>query len=173
MYCRLLDEAVQTLRDGPLPEPVPDPVLELGFDAYIPSDYVEDAMHKIELYQQIAALRTEAQAADLLDEMIDRFGDPPEALNNLMTVAKIKNLARAMGARAVIQKSDWVEISFTEKPDVNVQGLMSLQVKAPSRVKIMAGPPQKVCVRQAASSAEAFGNWLLSVFQALDPAAVP
>lgn len=173
MYCRLLDEAVRTLRDGPLPEPVPDPVIELEFDAYIPSDYVDDAMHKIELYQQIAALRTEGQAADLLDEMIDRFGDPPVELSNLMTVAKIKNLARTMGVRAVIQKSDWVEISFSDNPDVNVQGLMSLRTKAPSRVKIVAGPPQKVCVRQASPSAEAFGNWLLSVFHALDPATTP
>lgn len=53
-------------------------------------------MHKIELYQQIAAIRTDEQATDLLDEIIDRFGDPPPALNNLILVAQIKILARKM-----------------------------------------------------------------------------
>lgn len=173
MYCRLLDEAVRTLKDGPQVEPLPDPVIELKLDAYIPNDYVEDAMHKIELYQQIAAIQTEAQASDLIDEMIDRFGDPPEALNNLMIVAKIKNVARAMGVKSVIQRADWVEISFTDKPDVNVQGLMDLRTHAPNQVKIIAGPPQMLCVKKASGAGESFGNWLLSVFQKVGPSLAP
>ena len=169
MYCRLLDEAVRELRDGTQAESLPDPVIELKLDAYIPSDYVEDAMHKIELYQQIAALRTEEQASDLMDEMIDRFGDPPEALNNLMIVAKIKNVARAMGVKSVIQRTDWIEIGFTDKPDINMQGLMDLRTQAPNRLKMIAGPPQMLCVKKNPASGESFGSWLLSVFQKIGP----
>ncbi|MBP2665303.1 MAG: mfd [Firmicutes bacterium] len=173
MYCRLLDEAVRTLKEGPQSEPLPDPVIELKIDAYIPNDYVEDAMHKIELYQQIAAIRTEEQATDLMDEMIDRFGDPPEALNNLMIVAKIKNLARSMGVKSVIQRGDWVELSFTDKPDVNVQGLMELRTQAPNRIRMIAGPPQVLSVRKNPGSGETFGSWLLSVFQKVAPTPAP
>lgn len=172
MYCRLLDEAVSLLRDGSAPEPTPDPVIEIGFDAYIPSEYVEDAMHKIELYQQIASIRSEAQGVELLDEIIDRFGDPPEPFNNLIAVAKVKSIARTLGVKAVLEKNGWLEISFTDKPNVNVQGVMSLKAKSPSKVKILAGPPQKISLRQPAGS-ENLANWLLSSFHALTPEASP
>ena len=173
MYCRLLEEEIRTLKDGPQAEPMPEPVIELLLDAYIPNDYVEDAMHKIELYQQIAALRSEEQVADLLDAVIDRFGDPPEALNNLMTVARIKNLARAMGVKSIIQTGDWVTVNFTEKPDVNVQGLFELRSRLPGRIKVLAGPPQTISVKKAAAGKEAFAAWLLSVFQAIAPPPAP
>lgn len=173
MYCRLLDEAVHELREGVQAELPPDPVIELKLDAYIPNDYVEDAMHKIELYQQIAAIRTDEQATDLLDEIIDRFGDPPPALNNLILVAQIKILARKMGVKSVIQKGDWVEICFTDTPNANVTGLMSLRSQAPSRVKITAGPPQMISVKKATAAGAAFGSWLLAVFRQIDPTASP
>ena len=173
MYCRLLDEAVHELREGVQAELPPDPVIELKLDAYIPNDYVEDAMHKIELYQQIAAIRTDEQATDLLDEIIDRFGDPPPALSNLILVAQIKNLARKMGVKSVIQKGDWVEICFTDTPDVNVTGLMSLRTQAPSRVKIAAGPPQMISVKKTSPAGETFGSWLLAVFRQIGPTASP
>ena len=172
MYCRMLDEAVRTLRDGSVPEPAPDPVIEISFDAYIPSEYVEDAMHKIELYQQIAAIRSEEQAAELMDEIIDRFGDPPVPFNNLMTVAKVKSLARAMGVKAMLQKNGWLEISFTDKPNVNVQGAMNLKTKSPAKVRMVAGPPQKISIRQPADDAK-LADWLLSMFHILAPERLP
>jgi transcription-repair coupling factor (superfamily II helicase) len=173
MYCRLLEEAIRTLRDGPQSEPRPDPVIELQIDAFIPNDYVEDAMHKIELYQQIAAIRTEAQVSDLLDAMIDRFGDPPEALNNLMSVAKIRNIGRVMGVKSIIEKDDWLEISFTDQPDVNVQGLMDLRARIPGRLKVVAGPPQMIWAKKPADRRESLGSWLLSLFQAIEPTSAP
>ena len=173
MYCRLLDEAVRELRDGSPVEVQPDPVIELKIDAYIPNDYVEDAMHKIELYQQIASLRTEEQVSELLDEMIDRFGDPPAALNNLMLVAKIKIAAKTMGAKSVIQKGDWIEICFTDKPDVNVQGLMELKGQAPNQIKMTAGPPQKISVRKNAATKDSWGNWLAAILRKLAPSPDP
>ena len=161
------------LREGVQAELPPDPVIELKLDAYIPNDYVEDAMHKIELYQQIAAIRTDEQATDLLDEIIDRFGDPPPALNNLILVAQIKILARKMGVKSVIQKGDWVEICFTDTPNANVTGLMSLRSQTPSRVKITAGPPQMISVKKATSAGATFGSWLLAVFRQIDPTESP
>ena len=78
-----------------------------------------------------------------------------------------------MGAKSVIQKGDWVEICFTDTPDVNVTGLMSLRSQAPSRVKITAGPPQMISVKKATPAGESFGNWLLAVFRQIDPAVSP
>ena len=55
-------------------------------------------MHKIEIYQRIAAIRNNESLGRLLDELIDRFGDPPQPVQNLLTVAKIRNVAREVGA---------------------------------------------------------------------------
>ena len=105
--------------------------------------------------------------------MIDRFGDPPEALNNLMIVARIKNFARTMGVKSIIQTGDWVTISFTDRPDVNVQGLFELRSRLPNRIKVLAGPPQTISAKKSATGKENFGVWLLSVFQAIAPTASP
>lgn len=173
MYCRLLDEAIRTIKDGPLSEPRPDPVIELPIDAYIPNDYVEDAMHKIELYQQIASVRTEEQVSDLIDAIIDRFGEPPEPLNNLMTVARIRNLGRLMGVKSIMERGDWIEISFSDQPDVNVAGLMEFKAKHPARIRILAGPPQMISLKKGAEAKAAPAAWLLAMFLILAHQAAP
>jgi transcription-repair coupling factor (superfamily II helicase) len=89
MYCRLLEEAVQKLKSGKIVEVTPEPVLEFNIDAYISGDYISDAMHKMEIYQRIAASRDEQHVADLLDELIDRFGEPPNCVLNLLERLKI------------------------------------------------------------------------------------
>lgn len=172
MYCRLLEEAVRELKEGPLSEPAPEPVLELAIDAYIPGEYVEDAMHKIELYSQVAAIRSEEQASEFLDEIIDRFGEPPEPLKNLLLVARIKNMARRMGARSVIQKGDLVEITFSEQPVVNLEALMELRSKNPNRIQIIPGPPQALRMKQGPQK-QPLPDWLLAMLKRMLPEATP
>ncbi|WP_040292927.1 transcription-repair coupling factor [Acetonema longum] len=142
MYCRLLDEAVQELRsDAPVEIP-PEPVLELKTEAYLSGDYIQDAMHKIEIYQRIAAVRSEEHIKDLLDELIDRFGDPPATVLNLITVARVKNWARQLGIRSLVERADSLEITFGDKPKVDVTAVMALRTRYPGRVLIIPGPPE-------------------------------
>ena len=61
-------------------------------------------MHKIEIYQRIAAVRTEQHIAALLDELIDRFGEPTESVLRLLKVARIKNYLRNLGVKSVVEK---------------------------------------------------------------------
>ncbi len=103
MYCKLLEEAVDKLQNGEreVPEVQPDPIIDLQVEAYIDGDYVSDAMHKIEIYQRIAAIRTNEEIHNLLDELIDRFGEPTPAVMNLLAVARIKNYARTLKIRTI------------------------------------------------------------------------
>ncbi|HMM22210.1 MAG TPA: transcription-repair coupling factor [Selenomonadales bacterium] len=149
MYCNLLDEAVQELRHGHAVEPPPEPVLEFNVDAYLDGDYIGDAMHKIEIYQRIAAIRTEENVREMLDELIDRFGEPTQPVLNLLAVARIKNFARSLGARSVIERPGMVEITFGENPNVEVQRLLALKEKYSSRVSIYPGPPEAIRLRTA------------------------
>ena len=102
MYCKLLEEAVERLQSGKAPEEAPsEPVIDLQTEAYIDGGFITDAMHKIEIYQRIAAVRSNEELRSLLDELIDRFGDPTKPVMHLLEVARIKNYARELGIRAI------------------------------------------------------------------------
>ncbi|WP_425061299.1 transcription-repair coupling factor [Sporomusa carbonis] len=142
MYCRLLDEAVEELKTGKPVELPPEPAIELNIDAYIPGDYISDAMHKIEIYQRIAAVRKEEHLTELIDELIDRFGDPPLPVTNLLAVARIKNLARQLGVRSIAERGSRIEIAFGDLPNVAEGGLMNAKAAFPGKLSFIPGPPE-------------------------------
>lgn len=166
MYCRLLEEAIQELQTGVIVEAPPEPVLELQIDAYLSGDYIFDAMHKIEIYQRIAAVRKEEHIRELFDEMVDRFGDPPDPVANLIEVARLKNLIRQLGVKSLVEKKDRVEIVFGEKPNVNVVQVMALRDKYPNRITIYPGPPEAIFIRTARLN-EPVVTWLIKVLSPL------
>ncbi len=128
MYCRLLEEAVEALKGGqPIQEEPPDPVIDLRAEAYIDGGYIGDAMHKIELYQRIAAIRKNEEIRDLLDELIDRFGEPTGSVMNLLAVARIKNYARKIGVKSIVEKPSMLEIVLQEQPSFDVKGMVKLE----------------------------------------------
>ena len=147
MYCRLLEEAVQELRTGKHVELPVEPILEFNVEAYLSGDYIGDAMHKIEIYQRIAAIRNEEHVSQLLDELIDRFGDPPKPVLSLLTVARIKNLARNLGIRSVIQQLRGIEIVFGDQPNVNINGILELKNQFGSNITMIPGPPEIIKLR--------------------------
>ena len=104
MYCRLLDEAVHALETGKPVEEKEEPVIEIAVEAYLDGEYIDDAMHKIEIYQRIAAVRNEDHISSLLDELIDRFGEPTVPVLRLLDVARIKNYARNLGIKSIVEK---------------------------------------------------------------------
>ena len=127
MYCQLLEEAVDALQHKKPVEVKPEPVISLSVEAYIDGGYVSDAMHKIEIYQSIAAIRNGKQIRDLLDELIDRFGEPSKCVMNLLSIARIKNYARTLGIRNVQEKQDVLEILWDEQNPPQEERLGELQ----------------------------------------------
>jgi transcription-repair coupling factor (superfamily II helicase) len=164
MYCRLLDEAVQQLKTGQTLEAPVEPVLEFNVDAYISGDYISDAMHKIEIYQRIAACRNEKHISDLVDELIDRFGEPPSCVLNLLEVVKIKNFSRTIGIRSVIQQPNYIEVAFIDKPNVKPEQIMALKEAFPARVMIY---PEGIRLKTVQISNDKLLNWLAKVFTTL------
>lgn len=169
MYCRLLEEAVQQLKTGQKVEVPAEPVLEFNIDAYISGDYITDAMHKIEIYQRIAASRNQQHIADLLDELIDRFGEPPTCVLNLLEVVKIKNLARTIGIRSVIQHPNYIEVMFTDRPNVEPAQIMALKETFPARVNVS---PDGIRLKTLQIANHSLLSWLVKVFSTLHPSAI-
>lgn len=127
MYCRLLEEAVETLQTGKPPKEIIEPTIELKEDAYLDGEYINDATNKIEVYQRIAAIRSEEHANQLEEELIDRFGALTEPVAKLMKVARLKNYARNLGIKSIVEKPTFVEFTFIEKPNFKPENMLLLK----------------------------------------------
>ncbi|WP_310551930.1 transcription-repair coupling factor [Paenibacillus glufosinatiresistens] len=89
-------------------------VIDLSIDAYLPSEYIYDSVQKIEIYKKVAAVSTFEEAAELEDELLDRFGELPEAVVNLLSVARLKIYGRVYGLETISRRGDEVSLSFFE-----------------------------------------------------------
>jgi transcription-repair coupling factor (superfamily II helicase) len=100
LYMQMLDEAVQSMGDGAgeLPEPVR---LDVNVDAYVPVDYIPYEQAKVEVHRRIAGARDVAELEELRAELADRFGDPPEPLENLIALQQARIKLGEAGARVV------------------------------------------------------------------------
>lgn len=137
MYCQMLEEAINTLRGGKPAEVQPDPVLSLSVEAYIDGGYIDDAMHKIEIYQRIASLRRLDQIDYLLDELIDRFGEPTAPVMELLEVARVKIMARDLSIKNIMQKEDRLEIIFLPDPKCAGENIVALVNEFGYRAKLL------------------------------------
>ncbi len=113
LYCRLLEESIKELRGEAVVAP-PEPVLDLQADAFISDDFVEDPGQKVELYQKIIALDSLEACDDLEEEIQDRFGDLPQAVRNLLQIARIKVFSRFLGISHITARKNKFEIRFLE-----------------------------------------------------------
>ncbi len=111
MYLKLLDEAVLEER-GEAPRE-PDCTADLNITANVDRDYVSRGEERMDLYRRMAAIRNQADADDLLDEIIDRYGDPPKGVLNLIDVALLRANARTVGIRDIKQKASDVLFTLT------------------------------------------------------------
>ncbi|NMB46963.1 MAG: transcription-repair coupling factor [Firmicutes bacterium] len=105
LYCRLLEESINELK-GESKQEQPEPVLDLDFDAYLPDTYVTDPAQKVELYRRIATIGSRDESSELLDEIIDRFGEAPPQTCALLGIAGIKALAGQVGISSMRRRGD-------------------------------------------------------------------
>ncbi len=110
MYLKLLEEAVLEER-GEKPPIQTECAADLAVSAHIPDRYVPSPEQRMDLYRRIAKIRTEEDADDVVDELIDRFGDPPRPVNNLISVALLRGKAAQCGISKISQKG--MALNFT------------------------------------------------------------
>ena len=137
MYCRLLDEAMQQIKTGKPVEIIPEPLIEIPVEAYLDGGYIGDAMHKIEIYQKIAAVRDNDQLEAVFGELTDRFGEPPMQVLNLLDVAKVRNYARQIGIEKIVQTPMFLEIYFRDTPNIRPEGMLAVSQELKSALKVL------------------------------------
>lgn len=119
LYLSYLETAIKKLKGEEVRE-INDTSMELNIEAFIPKDYVEDEHQRLELYKKISLIENDEDYHDLMDEVIDRYGDAPESLNNLMDISYIKQQANSMGVTSIRGDSKSIRINFDTKsqPDI-------------------------------------------------------
>ncbi len=104
LYCRMLSEAVHSLKDGDRPHETFTTTVDLDVDAHIPPSYIPDESQRLDIYRRIAALSSEEEKEDLIDELIDRYGELPKSAEPLFEVASLKILAHEADITLIEQK---------------------------------------------------------------------
>lgn len=107
-YCKLLDEVMKEMQGIEVEEEKELQIDLPFFSSYIPEEYIENSAQKIEIYQDIALCKTEEDIQNVTDEIIDRYGVMPEEVENLLEIARIKNLAKAANVLKIMQKRDGI-----------------------------------------------------------------
>lgn len=140
MYCQLLEEAAAELKGQPVVREV-QPSVELTVDAYISDQYIHDARQKIEAYKRIITIKNKQDAADVAEELEDRYGTLPQPVQNLLALARIKGLAAEAGLLAISQTKDRVTFKFPSEKSIPHEALAALQRKYRGRISL--GPPRQ------------------------------
>ena len=104
MYCKLLDEVIKEMQGIEVQEEI-DVQIDLNISCYIPDEYISDSSQKIEVYQDIALCRTEKDITNVIDELIDRYGNMPKELENLLEIARIKEMCRQFNILKISKKN--------------------------------------------------------------------
>lgn len=105
MYLKLLNEAIAEERGDPV-QASAECVVDVQINAHIPEQYMENQSQRLSIYRKIAAVQTQEEQMDLLDELIDRYGDPPKEIIGLITVSLLRNRAARLGISEVTQRSE-------------------------------------------------------------------
>ena len=120
LYCKMLNEAVKHLK-GELEEEPYTTTVDLNVDAFIPASYIPNEYQKLDIYKRIASIENEEEMDDMLEELIDRFGDVPKKVQQLLHIALLKALAHQAYVISVEQKGDVIKFIMYEKAKVKVE----------------------------------------------------
>ena len=132
-YCKLLDEVIKEMQGIEVVEEQ-DVQIDLAVSSYIPDNFIENSSQKIEIYQNIALCRTEEELQNVIDEVIDRYGRLPKELENLIDIARIKQLARKANILKIAQRENGIVFYFV-KEKIKPEMLNTLITKYPMLVK--------------------------------------
>ena len=124
LYVKMLGQAIARAKGEPVQRDKSECLVDLRVDAYIPEKYIADGPGRIEAYKRIAAIQIPEDAADVLDELIDRYGDPPPSVSDLVNVSLVRVQASAVGVTEVTQKKDTLVLQLESLDVPMIRGLL-------------------------------------------------
>ena len=114
MYIRLLTEAIAEEKGEPVKKAA-DCAVDIQIDAHIPENYIESLAQRLDIYKKIAAVQNEEDKMEMIDELIDRYGDPPKSVEGLINASLLRNTAASLGITEIQQRKENM-IFYIERP---------------------------------------------------------
>ena len=119
LYCKMLSEAVKEAKGIHTMEDF-ETTIDLNMDAFIPDTYISNEFQKLDIYKRIAGIESQQEYDDMLEELIDRFGEPPKAVLNLLAIARLKALAHQGYITEIKQMQREIRITLYENAHLNL-----------------------------------------------------
>ncbi|MCQ5144922.1 transcription-repair coupling factor [Enterocloster bolteae] len=139
LYCKMLNQAVLALKGETLEEDSYDTVVECDIDAYIPGRYIKNEYQKLDIYKRISAIETEEEYMDMQDELMDRFGDIPRSVENLLKIASIRALAHQAYVTEVVINRQEVRLTMYQKAKLQVEKIPDMVRSYKGDLKLVPG----------------------------------
>ena len=133
MYCKLLEETVKELQGEEIEQEI-ETKIDIHVTAYIPEEYISNRSQKIEVYQDIANITKEEQISEIVDELIDRYGEMPDEMFKLLEIARIKCYAKKLKVANIQQKSSNIVIQFNSDEFLNQETVQKLIEKYKNKI---------------------------------------
>ncbi len=175
LYCKMLNEAVKHLK-GEMEEETYTTTIDLNVDAYIPDAYISNEYQKLDIYKRIAAIESEEEREDMVEELIDRFGDIPKKVETLLLAASMKALAHSVYVTAVEQKGEVCTFFMYERAKVHPERIPQLLADFGGELSFKADPPMFVWQKKNTRSKvqnqgilEVVKNVLIGIKGLIDP----
>lgn len=115
LYCKMLNEAVKEQKGELQPKEAFETSIDLDVDAFIPEKYIKSEGQKLDIYKRIAGIENEEEYDDMLEELMDRFGEPPKSVQNLLAIANLRALAHSAFVTEIAQKGDEIRFVLFER----------------------------------------------------------
>lgn len=135
LYCKLLNEAVQALRGQRTESEEFETVVDCDIDAYIPASYIKNEYQKLDIYKRISGIENEEEYMDMQDELMDRFGDMPKPVDNLLVVASLKAMAHRAYVTEVMVNRQEARLTMYKNAKINGEGIPELIKKFPGALR--------------------------------------
>ena len=164
LYCKMLNEAVAKLKGGEVEESFNTSV-DLNIDAYIPESYIKNEYQKLDVYKRIAAIETEEDMDDMMEELIDRFGDIPKKVQQLLHIAALKGLAHSAYVTAVEQKGEEFKFTMYEKAKIDPRKIPALLQSYRNSLVFKTEEPPYFLYRKTGRSGKEKGEDILALLR--------
>ena len=136
LYCKMLNEAVKNLKGESAPEQF-ETTLELNVDAFIPPAYIPNEFQKLDIYKRIAVIENREESEEMMEELIDRFGEPPKSVENLLTIARLRAKAHTCYYTEIKEISDKIKFVFYYLAKINPANIMAMAEKYEGALKFV------------------------------------
>ena len=115
LYCKLLNESVKEIQGRSTVQENYETAIDLDVDAFIPDRYIRNEAQKLDIYKRIAGITSEEEYDDMLEELMDRFGETPKSVQNLLSIAWLKAMAHQVYVTELTQKGNEIRFVLYEK----------------------------------------------------------